>query len=278
MNSDVTPHVGDDDTATDTAGPVLLDVRGLHTGYDGVPVLHGIDLEVRAGEVVALLGANGAGKTTTLLAVSGLLAVLDGEIELFGEVAPNRRRARAADVWSTARRGLAHVPEDRGLFFDLTAAENLRLGALPGASSVRRRGRDADDDRPPLHLDEVLELFPALRDKLDRRAGLLSGGEQQMLALARAMLGRPRLLCVDELSLGLAPIIVEQLLPTLRSVATEFGTGVLVVEQHVGLVLGVSDRAYVLDRGRVLTEGTASDLAGRLGDIEAGYLGTAPET
>ncbi len=142
---------------------------------------------------------------------------------------------------------------------------------------MRRRGRAPTTDCLPLHLDEVLELFPALRDELDRRAGLLSGGEQQMPRSHRAMLGRPRPSCVDELSLGLAPMIVEQLLPTLRSVATEFGTGVLVVEQHVGLVLGVSDRAYVLDRGRVLTEGTASDLAGRLGDIEAGYLGTAPE-
>ena len=133
------------------------------------------------------------------------------------------------------------MPEDRGLFFDLTTAENLRLG--------RPRGRGAPD---PLPMEQVLEWFPALREVMDRRAGLLSGGEQQMLALARAVLGRPRLLMVDEMSLGLAPIIVDHLLPVLRSIALELGAGVLLVEQHVALVLAVSDRAYLMDRGTIL--------------------------
>jgi branched-chain amino acid transport system ATP-binding protein len=156
------------------------------------------------------------------------------------------------------------VPEDRGLFFDLTTSENLRLG--------RPRGRKASDALP---MEQVLEWFPALRGVMDRRVGLLSGGEQQMVALARAVLGRPRLLMVDEMSLGLAPIIVDHLLPVLRSIAIELGAGVLLVEQHVALVLAVSDRAYLMDRGTILAAGPAADLANNTDLIESGYLGTA---
>ena len=245
------------------SGRRVLDVEQLVAGYEGIPVVHGIDLHVAAGEVVALLGANGAGKTTTLLTISGVLPALGGRVEMLGETAPRRRRVRPAEVARRARRGVAHVPEDRGLFFDLTVAENLRLG--------RPRGRGAPD---PLPMEQVLEWFPALREVMDRRAGLLSGGEQQMLALARAVLGRPRLLMVDEMSLGLAPIIVDHLLPVLRSIALELDAGVLLVEQHVALVLAVSDRAYLLDRGRVLVSGAASELAARTDLLESGYLGT----
>lgn len=241
----------------------VLEVAELVAGHDGIPVVHGVDLHVAAGEVVALLGANGAGKTTTLLTISGVLPALSGRIEVLGATAPRRRRVRPAEVARLARRGVAHVPEDRGLFFDLTAAENLRL--------ARPRGRGAPE---PLPMEQVLEWFPALRNVLDRRAGLLSGGEQQMLALARAVLGRPKLLMVDEMSLGLAPIIVDHLLPVLRSIARELDAGVLLVEQHVALVLAVSDRAYLLDRGRVLASGPAAELAERTELLESGYLGT----
>jgi branched-chain amino acid transport system ATP-binding protein len=239
----------------------ILELRGLESGYDRAPVVKGVDLHVRAGEVVALLGGNGAGKTTTLLTISGLLAPLGGEIELFGDTLPARRRMRPDDVSRRAAAGLAHVPDDRGLFFDLTARENLRLG--------HRRGT------PSTIIDEVLDLFPPLGAILDRRAGLLSGGQQQMLAIARALISRPRVLMVDEMSLGLAPLIVEQLVATLRSVADDTGTGILLVEQHVALVLSVADRGYVLTRGRVSASGPAAELLHRRDLLEAGYLGDA---
>jgi branched-chain amino acid transport system ATP-binding protein len=239
--------------------PAALRVDGLTAGYDGVAVIHDIELTVAPGEVVALLGANGAGKTTTLLAVSGLVPRLAGMVEVAGAPTPARRRVRVTDVWHLARQGVAHVPEDRGLFFDLTAAENLRLGRPARGDSVPR--------------DQILAWFPALEKVLHRKAGLLSGGEQQMLALARAVIGRPRLLLVDELSLGLAPIIVEQLLPVLRSIAAETGAGIVLVEQHVGLVLEVADRAYLLRQGRVTFDGSAAELRGRPDLLESGYLG-----
>ena len=179
-----------------------------------------------------------------------------------GEPTQERRRVRLADVWQLARRGVAHVPEDRGLFFDLTAAENLRLG------------RPTRGDTVPT--EQILTWFPALERVLARKAGLLSGGEQQMLALARAVAGRPRLLLVDEMSLGLAPIIVEQLLPVLRSIASETGAGIVLVEQHVGLVLEVADRAYLMSQGRVAFAGTAAELRDRPELVESGYLGDHP--
>jgi branched-chain amino acid transport system ATP-binding protein len=241
----------------------LLRLEGVSAGYDGLVVLHEVDMVVHPGEVVALIGSNGAGKSTTLLTVSGVVPLSAGSLTVLGRTSEVRRRSPSAAIWRRARTGVAHVPEDRGLFFDLTAAENLRLGRP-------RRGGGVP-------MDQVMAWFPQLERVLDRRAGLLSGGEQQMLALARAVLSAPRLLLVDELSLGLAPIIVEQLLPVLRSIATQTGTGIVVVEQHVALLLEIADRAYLLRQGRVTFDGTAAELSARPELVEAGYLGDTDE-
>jgi branched-chain amino acid transport system ATP-binding protein len=232
------------------AAPAIK-IKDLSTGYAGVPVVRGLNLHVNAGEVVALLGPNGAGKTTTLLTISGLVPVIEGSVAVLGT---EIRKGRA---YAVARRGLAHVPEDRSLFYQLTVRENIRLG---------RRGGDIDVDR-------IFDYFPELKKLLKRRAGLLSGGEQQMLALGRALASDPKVMLVDEMSLGLAPVIVERLLPVLRRIADERGTAILIVEQHVHLALEVSDRAYVLTHGSLMLEGDAADLRTRRDLLESSYLG-----
>jgi branched-chain amino acid transport system ATP-binding protein len=223
-----------------------LELRALSAGYDNVAVIHDLDLMVSTGEVVALLGPNGAGKSTTLRTVSGLLQPLSGEVALFGTRRETTRRQRARRApYRIARLGVAHVPEDRGLFPGLTGREHLRLAAARGDHAA---------------VDQALDLVPALRKVIDRRAGLMSGGEQQMLALARALVTRPRLLMVDELSLGLAPIVVQQLLPVTRDIARSTGAAILLVEQYVGAALAVADRGYVLVNGRIEQSGTAAEL------------------
>jgi branched-chain amino acid transport system ATP-binding protein len=230
---------------------LLLEVEHLNAGYQGVPVVRDLSLTVHAGEVVALLGPNGAGKTTTLLTASALIPIIAGDVKVFG------RSVRKRHPYDLAREGLGHVTEDRSLFYGLSVKDNLRLGC---------HGRSGE-------LDMVLEYFPQLKPLMGRQAGLLSGGEQQMLALGRAVASRPRLLLLDEMSLGLAPVIVERLLPIVRDVAIATGSGVLLVEQHVEIALEVSDRAYVLAHGDLVMEDTAERLLKSDELLEESYMG-----
>ena len=231
---------------------LLIKTTNLVAGYGQSKVVRDLNLTVNAGEVVCLLGANGAGKSTSLLTIAGAIPSLGGEVEVIGEKVVSGR------AYQVARRGLSIVPEGRGLFYRLTTAENLRL----------RRHRQST-----VTVEEVLELFPALKNLMNRRSALLSGGEQQMLALAGALLSDPKVMMIDEMSLGLAPIIVEQLLPIVRRIADERNVGVLLVEQHVSAALSISDRGYVLAHGQISAEGNAEQLRKDAKMLEDSYLG-----
>jgi branched-chain amino acid transport system ATP-binding protein len=234
--------------------PTLLEARGLRAGYGGPQVLHGIDLAVAEGGVTAMLGANGAGKTTTLRALCGMIPV-GGEIRFGGE----RIDGKATE--DIARRGVAHVPDGRGTFFELTVEENLRLGAYA------RRDREVAAD-----FERIFGLFPRLRERRTQQAGTLSGGEQQMLAIARALLLRPRLLLLDEPSFGLAPLMVREIFRILARIREDSGVAVLLVEQNASLALGLADHACLLETGRIVRAGAASELR-RDEAIRRSYLG-----
>ena len=233
-------------------GPELLTCESVDAGYTkGRPVVRGFDLKLLPGEVLALLGPNGAGKTTLLTTLAGLQPRLGGTVSLDG------REIRGGRAREAARRGLVLVPDDRSLFTQLTVRDNLTLARRRQGSTV----------------DPVLDFFPALGRRLKVAAGQLSGGEQQMLALGRAMIQDPRVLLVDELSMGLAPVIVEQLLPVVRRIAEDTGAAVVLVEQHVRLALDVADRAVVLVHGETVLSDSADRLAADPGLLERAYLG-----
>jgi branched-chain amino acid transport system ATP-binding protein len=235
------PASGADAALADT----LIAAQGISSGYSSVPVLRDVTLEVRPGEVVALLGPNGAGKTTTLLTLAGELPLQAGRVFFRGSATKSRLHTRC-------RHGLGYITEERSVFMKLTVAENLWMAS-------------ADKDL-------AVELFPALAPLMRRKAGLLSGGEQQMLALGRALARKPSILLADELSLGLAPIIVDRLLAAVRVAADQQGLGVLLVEQHVRKVMAHADRVYVMQRGRIVMSGTATEMRGRIKEIEDSYL------
>jgi branched-chain amino acid transport system ATP-binding protein len=230
----------------------LLELKNVEARYGPVKALHGVTLHVDDAELVAVLGANGAGKTTTLRAVSGTVR-RGGEVLFSGDKLPRRPEA-------TARAGIAHVPEGRGTFTELSVWDNLRLGAFS------RRGNVKDDAQ------RVFKFFPRLEERRDQQAGTLSGGEQQMLALGRAMMARPKLLLLDEPSLGLAPLLVKEIFEALTRMKEEDGLSVLVVEQNANLALAHAARAYVLEVGRVVVEGTSDELQ-KNPSVRRSYLG-----
>ncbi len=226
----------------------LIEAKGLSAGYGRMAVVRDVDLRVDEGEVVALIGANGAGKTTTLLTLAGELAPLAGEVHFLGE------RTRAP-MHVRCRKGLGYVPEERSVIMDMSVADNLKLADVAPATAF--------------------EDFPALEPIMSRRAGLCSGGEQQMLSLARALGREPKVLLADELSLGLAPLIVTRLLQAVRDAADQRGVGVLLVEQHIRQALKIADRVHVMERGRIVLSGTSDEVIGQIDRIEDAYLAGA---
>ena len=234
----------------------LLEVRGLHAAYGPTRVLQGIDLDVAQGEVVALLGANGAGKTTTLRALCQMMVATQGSITLAGQ------RIDGRSTEQIAKSGVGHVPDGRGTFLGLTTEENLRLGAYARSS---RAG--VEDD-----LARIYGYFPRLKERHAQQAGTLSGGEQQMLAIGRALMGKPRLLLLDEPSFGLAPLIVKDIFAIMRRINQEEGVSILLVEQNAKLALDLASTAYLIETGRIVLSGPSAEI--RSNDaVRRAYLG-----
>jgi branched-chain amino acid transport system ATP-binding protein len=234
--------------------PALLEAKGLHAAYGETRVLHGIDFLVEEGGVTALLGANGAGKTTTLRAICGMVRT-QGDIVLGGEAIAGMA---TEDI---VRRGVAHVPDGRGTFMEMTVEENMRLG------SITRKDRQIEGD-----FERMFGYFPRLKERFRQQAGTLSGGEQQMLAISRALLLRPRLLLLDEPSFGLAPLIVKEIFNIMRRIRDEERVSILLVEQNASIALAFAEDAYLLETGRIVVSGKAADI-GRDESIRRSYLG-----
>jgi branched-chain amino acid transport system ATP-binding protein len=232
----------------------LLSVTGLVAGYGGITAIKGIDLTVEQGEIVTLIGSNGAGKSTTLRAISGLVRARSGRVEFLSKPIEKLAPHKIVSL------GMSHVPEGRGIFHRLTVLENLHMGAFQ-----RSDGQINDD------LEKVLVLFPRLRERLKQSGGTLSGGEQQMLAIGRAMMARPKLLLLDEPSMGLSPILVETIFSTIQSIRKQ-GATILLVEQNAAMALEVADRAYVIESGVITLSGAGAELAGN-DSVRRAYLG-----
>ena len=233
----------------------LLKVTGLKVAYGGIQAVKGVDLEVHEGELVTLIGSNGAGKTTTMKAITGSLPMLGGDIEYLGKSIKGR------GAWDLVKLGLAMVPEGRGVFARMTITENLQMGAYVRSDKA---GITAD-------IEKMFVLFPRLRERKDQLAGTMSGGEQQMLAMARALMSRPKVLLLDEPSMGLSPIMVDKIFEVVRDVSA-LGTTVLLVEQNASRALGIANRGYVMESGNITMNGEAKSL---LDDprVRAAYLG-----
>ncbi len=237
----------------------MLNIDNLSAGYGKVQVLHGISLEVPRGQVVTLIGSNGAGKTTTMRAISGMIAPTGGQIQLNGQ------RIDGMESYQVAKLGLAHSPEGRRVFATMTVVDNLTLGAFPRLTGSRPKGNVAAD------LERALELFPRLKERRLQLAGTLSGGEQQMLAMARAIMLNPDVVLLDEPSMGLAPILVEEVFKIITRLKSE-GVTMLLVEQFAAAALAVADYGYVLENGRISVHGPASQLRDDPA-VKAAYLG-----
>ena len=233
----------------------LLKVKGLKVAYGGIQAVKGVDMEVREGELVSLIGSNGAGKTTTMKAITGTLAPQAGDIEYLG------RSIQGQGPWDLVKQGLAMVPEGRGVFTRMTITENLQMGAY-----IRSDATAIADD-----IEKMFDLFPRLRERKDQLAGTMSGGEQQMLAMARALMSRPRVLLLDEPSMGLSPIMVDKIFEVVRDVYAQ-GVTVVLVEQNASRALAMADRGYVMDSGLITMTGPGQEL---LSDpkVRAAYLG-----
>jgi len=237
---------------------MMLSVKNLKVAYGGIQAVKGIDLEVNEGELVTLIGSNGAGKTTTMKALTGSLAVQSGEIKFFG------LSIAGLGAWDLVAQGVAMVPEGRGVFTRMTILENLQMGAYV-VTGIEAKAQVADD------IDKAFATFPRLKERKNQLAGTLSGGEQQMLAMARALMSRPKMLLLDEPSMGLSPLMVEKIFDVVREVRSQ-GVTVLLVEQNAKLALQIADRAYVMESGLITMTGQAKDL---LDDprVRAAYLG-----